>query len=424
MKRIWVLLLIILIFAIQATGCNSSGAKNSEQASEKEIIAARPSVLDMGRGKLTSLPSYDRYVTGFLQIDLRSHDLSSIYLKNRFDDLINADFDNKTIWPYGLPKNFDPKEIMKNGKDPGLQIRELHKNGITGRGVGIAVIGDTLLIDHAEYGDRLRYYKEIDKTEGPASISGCAVASVAAGKTVGVAPGSDLYYIVNTDNSKVAGDDSINNEKNGIAGMYQYSSIAASIDRVIGINHELPEDRKIRVICIGFELKNDDGYYNSIAEVVNKASENGIFVISNLLYETYNYKYDFNGLGRNPLADPNVFSSYEPGSWWKNTFFMFERYSRTNEALLVPTDSRCTASPTGSDDYAYYSNGLKSFSYAYIAGLYALACQVKPDITPGEFWDIALRTGETIEIINKNIDYNYKLKKVVNPVKLIEKIQR
>jgi hypothetical protein len=36
-----------------------------------------------------------------------------------------------TKWPYALPDGFNPKEIFKYGKNPGLNIRSLHKEGIT-----------------------------------------------------------------------------------------------------------------------------------------------------------------------------------------------------------------------------------------------------------------------------------------------------
>jgi hypothetical protein len=57
-----------------------------------------------------------------------------------------------------------------------------------------------------------------------------------------------------------------------------------------------------------------------------------------------------------------------------------------------------TASPTGNDDYVFYSEGGWSWAVPYVAGLYALACQVKPDITPAVFWAKALETGDTVNL--------------------------
>jgi len=87
------------------------------------------------------------------------------------------------------------------------------------------------------------------------------------------------------------------------------------------------------------------------------------------------------------------------------------------ELLLIPMDSRCVASPTGNEVYVFYRQGGWSWSIPYIAGLYALACQVKPTVTPEEFWTTALKTGTTTEFEHEG--KKYKLGKIVNPEKLI-----
>lgn len=51
--------------------------------------------------------------------------------------------------------------LMESGKNPGLGIRKLHKEGITGKGIGIAIIDQALLIDHVEYKEQLKMYEEI-----------------------------------------------------------------------------------------------------------------------------------------------------------------------------------------------------------------------------------------------------------------------
>jgi subtilisin family serine protease len=87
---------------------------------------------------------------------------------------------------------------MELGKNPGLDIRQLHEQGITGRGVGIAIIDQTLLVDHQEYVNQLRLYEEGSDIQGgwlQTQMHGPAVASIAVGKTTGVAPEADLFYI-------------------------------------------------------------------------------------------------------------------------------------------------------------------------------------------------------------------------------------
>ncbi|GEM_PF-3623821 len=48
------------------------------------------------------------------------------------DTLNKVDFDSKTEWPNleRMPAEFDPKILMESSKDPGLGIRELHKEGV------------------------------------------------------------------------------------------------------------------------------------------------------------------------------------------------------------------------------------------------------------------------------------------------------
>ena len=87
--------------------------------------------------------------------DISGEDLSFL---ESIDDL---SFDTETIWPDKLPLGFYPKEIIEMNKNPGMGIRELHKEGITGSGVGIAIIDQGLLVDHEEYKDNLVYYEKI-----------------------------------------------------------------------------------------------------------------------------------------------------------------------------------------------------------------------------------------------------------------------
>jgi len=61
-------------------------------------------------------------------------------------------------------------------------------------------------------------------------------------------------------------------------------------------------------------------------------------------------------------------------------------------------DSRTTASFTGISEYVFYREGGWSWSIPYIAGLYALAAQVDPEIPPERFWSLAMETGRTIEL--------------------------
>jgi len=85
---------------------------------------------------------------------------------------------------------------------------------------------------------------------------------------------------------------------------------------------------------------------------------------------------------------------------------------------MVPMDSRCLASPTGDSDYAFYRNGGMSWAVPWVAGLYALACQVNPQVTPEIFWETARKTAVITKIQRdgKAVEFG----PVVNPRGLLE----
>jgi hypothetical protein len=307
-----------------------------------------------------------------------------------------------------MPAGFDPQKMMEIGKDPGLGMRALHEQGITGKGIGIAIVDQPLLVDHQEYKDRIRLYEEISVLPGSkAAMHGAAVTSIAVGKNIGVAPEADLYYI-----GSWTGD--WEPETNNFTWNFKY--YAQAIHRILELNQSLPEDQKIRVIAMQIGWSPDQAGYEEITAAVEEAKKAGVFVISSSLSETHGL--NFHGLGREPLAAPNEFSSYEPGLWWQQQFF--DRGSLSN-TLLVPMDSRTTASPTGTEDYVFYREGGWSWSIPYLAGMYTLAAQVNPDITPEQFWDVALKTGKTIPIKHDGKEYQFGV--ILDPQALVEEIK-
>lgn len=407
MKRSGLILFMILVFL--TTGCGLTLKHDVVNQKSDIKITKHPAASNFDRSSLKSLPSYNPGSKEVFQIDLRGYDLSSLELKERINDLMYADFDSKTIWPKSMPDSFNPEKIMELGKNPGLGVRELHKQGITGKGVSIAIIDQALLVDHEEYKDNLKMYEEIHCSDVEAQMHGPAVASIAVGKTTGVAPEADLYYIAET-----------HGDSNNGTFDYDFTWLAKSIDRILEVNKSLSKDKKIRVISISVGWDIGKKGYNEVVAAVKRAQEQGIFVVSSSLTDTYGYA--FNGLGRNPLKNPDEISSYESGLFWaKHYYDNYEDYYINLGQALIPMDSRTTASPTGNNDYVFYRTGGLSWSIPYIAGLYALACQVKPDITPGVFWTQALSTGDTIKL--KNNDNEYELKKIVNPARLIESIK-
>ena len=353
-----------------------------------------------------SLPKYNPASTDPSQIDYRSADLSALDLSGSGADLLYAIFDSHTTWPEAskMPAGFDWQKIMEIGKNPGLGMRALHAQGLTGKGIGIAIIDQTLLVDHIEYRSRLRLYEEYDDAVGAvSSMHAPAVASIAVGKTLGVAPEADLYFIATGTCGFIIRAEDLN-----------FDCHAKAVRRVIAINQGLPESRKIRVLSMSIGWTPQSKGYAEITSAVEAAKAAGIFVISTSLSDTDGLY--FNGLGRTALDDPDKFTSYLPGSWWSSKFYAGQ--TRTpQQILLVPMESRSTASPTGPQDYVHYPSGGASWAVPYLAGTYALAAQVKPDVTPEEFWATALQTGQTIQIAHDG--KTYTLGTILDPQALI-----
>ena len=345
-------------------------------------VVRRPEPFDGLRGPSVELPTYVPGKSDPFQIDLRGKDLRALDVKDRLQDLIQANFDDLTQWPTSLPAGFDPLRIREIGKNPGLRIRELHKKGITGRGVGIAIIDMGFLVGHAEYKDRLRLFEEIHSADETAQMHGVATASIAVGKTVGVAPEADLYYIASFPS------------KGGLNGVLlrDFTWEAKSIDRILEINRRLDASHKIRVISASIGWQPNEAGYEAVMKAVERAKKAGIFVICTSMIESYGFQ--IHGLGRDQNKDPDDIASFGDVNW--GTYD-----SAGIHFLRFPIDSRTTAGPTGNEDYAFYRLGGLSWAVPWAAGLYALACQAKPDVTPQLFWEKALETGDSIVLAPK-----------------------
>ncbi len=363
-------------------------------------IDRQPRPTDLKRGLLQSFRKHSPGNTNTFEIDLRSYDLSKLDLASAADDLGYAMFDDGTAWPASacLPEDFDPRQIMETAKNPGLGVRSLHAQGITGHGVGIAIIDNPLLANHIEYADRLRLYEETNVLLwNDAHMHGPAVASIAAGKTVGVAPGADLYYI-----GRWAADvlGTVFKRKQTL----NFTHGARAIHRILQINEQLPDDRKIRVISISIGWDRSQKGYQEMTDAAQKAKAAGMLVICSSVEEVHGFK--FHGLARDPSGDPDDFNLYRPASWGRRMYAGRDR-------LLVPMGTRTTASPTGKNEYVFYGRGGWSWAIPYIAGAYALAAQVEPNVTADRFWALAMKTGRVVE------REDVSLGPILDPVKLI-----
>jgi len=220
--------------------------------------------IDIGENRKLVLRSNDDLrkldpIWDFQNASLRNCDLRS---EATFLDSIS--FDNLTEWPplERLPPGFNPDSLLESGKNPGLGVRKLHEQGITGKGVGIAIIDQPLLMGHKEYTSRIVRYDEMGLVDIPPQMHGSPVASIAVGKDIGVAPEAVLSYFA--------------------VPVWEHDNMhyVRILRRIFHLNAELPDSEKIRVVSIS------DGGFSSYPgfeewrEVLGEAERLGILVVT------------------------------------------------------------------------------------------------------------------------------------------------
>lgn len=138
---------------------------------------------------------------GFAGADLSKYDLSNVPLKK----LYRLPFSTETIWPSKskMQKGFNPKQLLEEALTfKGSGIEELHKKGITGKGVTIVNIDSPFDLNHEEIkGSNIEY---VDFAYGEEShFHGITTSSYLVGKNLGVAPGAKLlHYATDSENDK------------------------------------------------------------------------------------------------------------------------------------------------------------------------------------------------------------------------------
>ena len=382
---------------------------------DKKGIAINRSARNRAIKKFVELPKHIKNVN--YSFDFRCSDFSGMDLKD-CEDLDFADFDTKTIWPTRdkLLENFDPQAILENGKNPVLGIRDLHRQGVNGKNVGVAILDQMLLSSHEEYKDKLKLYEEIavsrikgsdgsDELNSPPEMHAPAVASIAVGKNCGVAPEADLYQI----GSSV-----------GVGFSNQAKVAVRAIDRILEINRTLPNEKKIRVISIsqGFGTYIND--YSEFKAKVREAKERGVFAITTSVSEDHDFNMDIKGLSRS--EDPDQSSNYRFGDTWDEENYAKDGYFN-RATLLVPMGNRTFASYMGNNEYQHDYDGGYSWMIPWLASCYALCCQVNPDITPELFMQVAFDTGDILNDTSENTLADKNNAKIINPQRLIERLK-
>ncbi len=274
-------------------------------------------------------------------------------------------FDSLTEWPPGdkLPAGFNPDQLMEQGKTPGLGVRGLHEKGIDGRGVGIAIIDQPLLLGHQEYTSRLVRYDATGLADLDPQMHSAPIVSITAGKLVGVAPGATVTHFAVPMWKK------------------ENAYYIRSLEKIFALSSELPEDERIRVVSISTSPlwhHPDDVIWRN---AVKRAAAMGILIVT--------CDSEFLRFGTLTLIegrDPDRPESYRTGY-----------YSAEDNVLRVPTGNKTVASHLGNDVYKYEREGGRSWAAPYLAGLAALAFQLEKDISPQTIVELLIATATPTE---------------------------
>lgn len=332
------------------------------------------------------------------EIDIRYCDVSDVDFTELPKNIINKlSFNGKTIWPSTMPDWFDLEQINKIGKTPGLNVKELHARGITGKGVGLAII-DQPLSSHQEYKDNVKYYKNFTQ-EKEGTMHGTAVSSIAVGKNIGVAPGADLYFIAAE----------FRTDKN--SRIFDAGPIAEAINYILELNKTLPVKSKISIISISRGFDENDKDADKLQTALQNAKKQNVLVLStgDIMTASRNGYY----------ANPSDLKFYTRPPYWFQDEDM--RFVQSNEDIFVPTDYRITACETGESDYAYYAAGGLSWGVPYLAGVAALAKQAKPNLKMEDFISIAHKTADSVSV-KDSTGKPYQVKYFINPKRLIDSL--
>lgn len=320
--------------------------------------------------------------TGEIELyqDVRFSDLRNVSVKLDKNIIKTLWFNEAIIWPNR--NKAVANAILEKGMNPGLGIRRLHAQGITGEGVNVAIIDQNMCLDHPEFAGKIAKYHDVG-TGQPAdkgSMHGPAVTSLLVGERIGTAPGATVYYVAAPSWTLDA----------------QYQ--ADALNWIIDENEKLPENAKIRVVSVSAAPSGPGSNFtkNNAAwdAAYQRATEADILVLDCTTDHgiTAHCYYDLN--------DPDNVAKCQPG------LPGVVEYSISPDRIHIPTSLRTQAEEytQGEYSYQYAGRGGLSWSVPYLTGVLALGWQIRPDLSSSQLLDILFETAyigdEGAKIIN------------------------
>ena len=290
----------------------------------------------------------------------------------------------KTLWftPDALWWSSEDKntalKILKLGMDPGLGIRELHAQGITGKGITVAIIDQPMRIDHPEFEGKIIRYLEIGTDLPDVSMHGPAVTSLLVGDHIGTAPDARVYFV-------------------GVPSWLEDAQYYAdALDWIVEENKKLSEGSKIRVVSVStmpsglwaLLHKNQDAW----DAAYKRATEAGVLVLD------CTYEQGITVQCTQDLNDPDNMEKCIPN--WSGPI------NPPHPRINIPTRRTTAIERDGEPvfSYQYTGTGGPSWTVPYLSGVLAMGWQINPDLTSAQLLDMiytsAYKTDGPADIIN------------------------
>lgn len=349
------------------------GMKPSYYVLKKGVLEQKPAEASSGNFRtIKTIQQVDFYD------DVRWKDLSSI--QNLKNDLVRSlTFNQDTIWPEQSvgTKSIDwvANKIIHSAKNPGLGVHKLHKMGITGKGVNIAIIDQPSYLKHPEFAGKIVEYYDTGCETDESSMHGPAVISLLVGTNCGTAPDARVYYAAAPSWKKDA------------------AYYAKALDWIIDQNKKLSGQDKIRVVSVsaapsgqGSPFDKNNAMWDSACV---RAKAEGIMILDCTDDKSRGY------IGRcwldagnpenvtkcNPWAPPNKDFTFNPD-------FI---------CVMAPSSPRTTAEDKddGGFSYQYCGRGGLSWAIPYAAGVYAMGWQLWPEATPEQLKELLFKSAYT-----------------------------
>lgn len=342
--------------------------------------------------------------------DVRSKDLSHCTINDE-SVLRSLFFNSDTVWPDSskLPENVDPKNILEDAKYPGMGIKKLHEQGITGKDVHVAIIDQGMgkSLEHPEYKDAIVEFKsffpeEIIKSENyfGTSFHGPAMSGLLAGKNTGTAPEVKLHYI-----------------EVPMGNMADAKYFADAMDYIIEKNNTLDEKDKIRIVSVSSAPSATQGNTMPNGELweqaYNRARESGILVFDTKdnFQSCYLDYTDKDNISKCFLREDTIKGLKENES----SFVTVKRkINSIYDLLCVPCGARTSAESKNPGEYSYYYQyPSESAGIPTLCGIIAMGLQVNPNVS----------NDEIMKVLNDTAYINKQGFKIVNPEKFVSTLK-